>query len=224
MSTRRQAHGLTLLETIVAVVIFMMFTSVVYATYSAAYTAYTRAEEVTEVYQTGRVLLAQMGAELASAYQTPTESTSTLTGEDTNGSSDALQTDTLTFLTTAHAAYGSAPAGDLCQVTYNMGNGSLDETPGLDVTEDFHPGQEMEDETLEPRLLSPLVVGFNVLYLPVDDDWMTEWVDQTTLPLAVRIELTLQPPRAGAKPIILTSTTNLAMATAPAGGGTNAQP
>jgi len=215
---------LTLLETIVAVAVFVLFTGAVYEVYDAAYSSYTRAEEIIDEYQTGRVLLAQLGAELASAYQTPADSAGTLTGEDTDAASDELQADILTFLTTAHAAYGDSPAGDLCQVSYSMNDGSLGDTPGLYVTENFHPGLEIEDETPEPRLLSSLVVGFNCLYLPINDDWLMEWTDQTTLPVAVRVELTLQPSRKGAKPIVLTSTTNLAMATAPAEGATDAQP
>jgi prepilin-type N-terminal cleavage/methylation domain-containing protein len=225
MSGHRHRHGFTLIEMAVAVVIFMLFISSVYGTYNAAHRAYTSAEEMEEVYQTGRVLLAQLGTELASAYQAPGEDASTLIGEDTDSASDELQADILTFLTTAHTGYGDEPAGDLCRVTYVMGVDSMGETPGLYVEENFQPGLEMDEEEIPARrLLSPLVAGFNCRYLPVDSDWVTEWIDETTLPIAVRVELTLLPPREGAKPIVLVTTANLAMATAPAGGGADALP
>jgi hypothetical protein len=82
----------------------------------------------------------------------------------------------------------------------------------------------MPEETPARRLLSPLVVGFNCKYLPANADWLTEWVGQSTRPVAMRIELTLRLPREDASPIVLVTTANLMLATAPAGGGNNAPP
>ncbi|MHB9110261.1 MAG: PulJ/GspJ family protein [Armatimonadota bacterium] len=221
----RRARGFTLVEMAVAVVIFMLFVSAVYGTYTAANKAMTGTEEQQEVLQTGRVLLAQLNAELTSAYQASTATVSTLYGEESGNASDELQTDALTLLTTAHDPYGEAPAGDLCQVKYAMSDGTQDETPGLYVEESFHPDLELEDATPPRRLLSPLVVGFNCKYLAAGGtEWETEWVDQTVLPVAVRVELTLKPQREDAKPTIMVSTANLMLATAPATGGNNASP
>jgi len=225
MSIRR-ARGFTLVEMAVAVVIFMLFVSAVYGTYTAASKAITSTEEQQEVLQTGRVLLAQLNAELTSAYQSSSATVSSLYGEDSEDATAELQQDTLTLLTTAHVAYGDMPAGDLCQVTYEVSDGTeQDETPGLYVEESFHPDLELEDETPPRRLLSPLVVGLNCKYLAAGGtEWETEWVDQSALPMAVRVELTLKPRREGAKPTILVSTANLKLATAPAAGGNNAFP
>lgn len=225
MSHLRRARGFTLIEMIVAVMIFMLFIAAVYGTYTAANKAITSTEEEQEVLQTGRVLLAQLNTEFTSAYQASTATVSTLYGEDSDNASDGLQQDTLTLLTTAHAPYGDAPAGDLCQVKYEMSDGTQDEKPGLYVEESFHPDLELEEATPEKRLLSPLVVGFNCKYLAAGGtDWQTEWIDQTVLPVAVRVELTLKPRRENAKPTILVSTANLMLATAPATGGNNAAP
>lgn len=223
---RRSARGFTLVEMAVAVVIFMLFISAVYGTYTAASKAITSAEEQQEVMQTGRVLLAQLNAELTSAYQSSTATVSSLYGEDSENAAAELQQDRLTFLTTAHDAYGDMPAGDLCRVTYEVSDGTeQDETPGLYVEENFHPDLELEDETLPRRLLSPLVVGFNCKYLGAGGtEWETEWVDKAALPMAVRVELTLKSRREGAKPMILVSTANLKLATAPAAGGSGGVP
>ena len=221
----RRARGFTLIEMTVAMVIFMLFVSAVYGTFTAANKAVTGTEEQQEVLQTGRVLLAQLNTELTSAYQSSSATVSTLYGEDSEDTNSELQQDTLSLLTTAHDPYGDAPAGDLCQAKYEMSDGTRDETPGLYVEEIFHPDLELEDETPPRRLLSPLVVGFNCKYLAAGGtDWETAWTDQTTLPVAVRVELMLKPRREDAKPTMLVSTANLMLATKPAGGGADASP
>lgn len=225
MTGHRRIHGFTLIEVMVATVIFLLFIGTVYGVYHAANAAMVRAEEQADIQQTGRVLLAQLNAELTSAYQSPTAPTCTLVGEDTSGTSDEMPEDTLTFLTTAHAAPSGQPAGDLCQVSYAIARDGEDGTPGLYLEENFHPGLEVTDIEPTRRLLSPLVVGMNCKYLAPDaDDWAMDWVDQTTLPIAVRIELTLQPERQTAKPIVVVMTANPAMATRPAEGAGDVQP
>lgn len=228
MTGRPASHGFTLVEMLVAIVIFMLFISTVYGTYYAAHAAITRAEEQEELYQTGRVLLAQLNTELTCLYQ-PAGASATnyaLIGDDSPDTSDALQKDTLTFCTTAHVPPAGQPVGDICQVKYSIGGDNVDEEPGLYVDEDLHLGLEADGETSTHQLLSPLVVGFNCRYLSAGaTDWATEWTDPTTLPVAIRIELTLQSKEPNAKPIVLASTANLAMTTAPpAEGGTDVQP
>lgn len=226
MTRRRQQRGFTLIELLVAVFIFLIFISAVFGAYRAANQSMTQTEEQADLYQTGRVLLAQINAEITSAYQPATSLTSELVGEDSDGSSEDLQHDQLSLLTTRQSMDGDRNTSDVRRVTYLMGGTDTDETPGLYLEENRHPGLEMTDEEPTHRLLSPLVVGINYKYLPSGaEDWATEWVDQTTLPVAVRIELTLQSTRPGAKPVVLVSTANIAMATVPTTtGGDDAQP
>ncbi|HEY3379699.1 MAG TPA: prepilin-type N-terminal cleavage/methylation domain-containing protein [Armatimonadota bacterium] len=220
-------RGFTLIEVMVASVIFMLFISSVYGVYRAANQSMAHAEAQEDLYQTGRVLLAQINAELTCAYQPATDTTSELLGTDsTTSASDALQQDQLAFLTTGHVVGSDEVAGDVTRVTYLMVGEGQDTQPGLYIEESLHPGLEMSDEEPAKRLLSPLVVGFNCKYLPASGDWLTEWQGQTTLPRAVRIELTLQSKQRGAKPLVLVTTANLTMATAPAStteGGADAQ-
>lgn len=223
MTWRRR--GLTLVEVMVALTIFLIFAGAVYGVFTAATTAMGRAEESGEVYQTGRVLLGELAAELAGAWQAPGATASSLTGEDTDGGSEDTQADVLTFRTTAHRTRADGPVGDVCEVSYTVGDETTGATEGLYLTESLHPDLEGSTETPEARLLSPRVVSFNCRYLPTDgSDWLDAWEDETSLPQAVRLELVLRPERADAKPVALTTTVNLMLATAPATGGTDAQP
>lgn len=215
----RAKNGFTLIEMMVAILIFGIFISAIYGVYHVAHAALARAEEEEELYQTGRALLAQLSSELASAYPTPKGTTSGFIGEDTAETITERQEDKLTFLTTAHALSDDAPAGDLCQVRYRMDDPDQNETPGLYLEVNRTPGLEMADTTPEPQMLSPLVKSFNVLYLPADGDWEAEWPDGPTMPVAVRIELLLQSAEPNGKMITLTTTVNLAMATAPTTSG-----
>ena len=216
--------GFTLLELLVAVVIFLIFLGAVYGAYTAAGAAMTRTEAQADLYQSGRVLLGQLNRELSCAYQASTATVSALTGEDTEGDAAVVQADVLTVVTSGHALDSSSPAGDLCQVRYRMQDPATAEPPGLYLEETRHPELEPADATPVGRLLSPRVVGFNCRYLAAGaEDWAADWVDQATLPVAVRVELTLRGGDADAPPLVLVSTANLALATA-SEGGTDALP
>jgi type II secretion system protein J len=225
--SRRRGYGFTLIEMMVAIVIFLIFISAIYGVYAAATTSMARTEAHEEVYQTGRVLLAQLSAEFASVYPNPAGTTNGFVGEDTADAGADREEDRLTFLTTAHAVSEAAPAGDICGVIYRMEDPAQNEEPGLYVETHRTPGLEMEDAETETRRLSARVVGFNVHYWTADGEKLVEWPDSQTLPVAVRVELTLQSVRSGEKPVMLSATTNLALATAPvpategeaAGGG-----
>jgi hypothetical protein len=86
------------------------------------------------------------------------------------------------------------------------------DTPiGLFIDEDFHPGLDSEEaKKQQPTRLSKLVVGLNCRYLDSSTgEWRDEWVEQTQMPKAVRVELVLKPERVGSKPIVVSSTANL---------------
>ena len=223
MNTAAKSAGFTLIELTVAVAIFLVFITATFGTFTTVHDSMARTETHEDLYQTGRVVVAQLSAELASVYQ-PADSTATeLVGEDTEGPVDSLQSDRLSFLTTAHPVDEDDTYGDLTRVTYWLDDASSGEPPGLYLEESWTPGLELNEDQVElPHLVSPLVVGFNCKYLPVEGEWELEWVDQTTLPLAVRVELTLQDLEAQSLPLVLVSTTNLAMTTIPAGAENDA--
>jgi type II secretion system protein J len=214
---RRRAPGFTLVEMMVAIVIFLIFIGGVYGIYFTVHGALTRTEAEEDLLQTGRVVLAELQTALCAAVPDPKGMTSALTGQDTDGDAAGPQTDALTFLTTAHVPAGDAPAGDVVQVKYTVNPGTDGSTPGLYVEETRHPGLEPDDATPAPRLVSSLVTSFNVLYL-TSDGWQPAWENQTALPPAVRVELTLRSDGPHPREETLVTTANLARATAATGG------
>ena len=112
------------------------------------------------------------------------------------------------------------------------GDGSVASPTGLYVGEDYYPGLETSATPPTLRLLSPRVIGFNCLFLASDGiTWSNIWdsTTQTTLPVAVRIELTILSRTPGAIPVVFATTANLLTATAPTTtstttGGSNATP
>lgn len=247
MMYRRRA-AFTLIEALAAIVIFLIFMASVVSIHSAANAAIARTKDQQEVYQTARVLLAQLTAELTSAYQLSTVKLSPYGGVTLAGTAlcslqgtvandaTALPQATLTFITSAHPAPAGVVNGGLCQVTYEMaGDGSVASPIGLYIMEDYYPGVEMATQTVTPRLISPRVSAFNCLYLASDGvTWSNTWdaTAQTALPVAVRVELTLQSRDPKATPIVFSATANLQTATAPTvtptttdtSGGSNATP
>jgi len=214
---RSSSSGFTLVEVLVAVVALMIVIGSIYGAFRTANMSVSRAEERVDVFQTARVLLAQINAELCSAYQPSGQEESALVGEDTQGSETGSQYDKLTFLTTARrSASRSDPAGDVCKVSYTVETTSDDEPMGLFVQEDFQPGLSSPDARREPVRLSDRVIAFNCKYLdPDSDEWRNDWTQQTKLPKAVRVELSLKPEREGAKPITVASTANLMIDSGP---------
>ncbi|HUV04717.1 MAG TPA: type II secretion system protein GspJ [Armatimonadota bacterium] len=205
--------GFTLVEAMVAIVILLTVIGSIYGAFRAGNLSVSRTEERVDAYQTARILLAQITHELCSAYQ-PGWMRDSFLGEDTPGSESAQQHDTLMFVTTAHAPPSPDDLrGDLCQVTYYVRYSPGGEPQGFVMEENFHPGlqptQETPGEQRRVFELSDMVIGFNCQYLDGSREWRNEWVEQSELPKAVRVELTLRPHREGAKPIVVASTANL---------------
>ncbi len=208
----RALRGFTLLEVMVALAIFVIISGAIYGAFSNAQQTVAFAEERSDAYQVARVMLTQINRELRSAYQPADVTVSTLTGDDTeNGNTAEVQTDTLTFLTTAHKPLqANAPYGGVCKVSYTVQEDANNQPIGLYVTEDVHPGLEPDTEAEEPVLLSDLVVGLNCQYLDGGTgEWVDAWENATTLPAAVRVELVVKPPRTTAKPLTFSTTAEM---------------
>jgi len=204
--------GFTLVEAMAAIAIILIVIGSIYGAFRAGNLCVSRTEERADIYQTARILLAQIVSELCSAYQPAAMKESSLLGEDTSGSESALQQDKLTFMTTAHGSPSAAAElrGDLCQVTYTVQCTPGGEPLGFYMEEDFHPGLGLSEQKPPPFKLSDMVIGFNCEYLDGSGIWQKEWMERSAMPKAVRVELVLRPHREGAKPIVLASTANLA--------------
>lgn len=208
----RSSRGFTLVETMVAVLMLTVVIGAIYGTYRAASSSASLAEERADLNQTARVLLSQINRELTCAYQQASAQESSMVGENTEGSESALQHDRLQVLTTAQSVIPvKGPAGDQRQVTYTLETNSFNEPIAFFVQVDPRPELSVSDEAPEPVELSAMVVGFNCKYLDGEtDEWQDDWTDRQVLPKAVRVELSLQSDREGAKPVMFATTANLA--------------
>ena len=210
---RGPLRGMTLIEMMVAIVIFMIFVGAIYGVYHVARVGAEDTQKRQDVYQTARALLAQINTELCCIYQPASVSTSTITGTKSDASLEQ-QSDTLTLLTTGHVPSAKdAIAGDVCQVTYRMERDDDGHPLGLVMEEELHPGLAMADTQPDPVMLSNEVIGFNCKFLAQSaDDWQDEWTsDETSLPAAVRVELIIQSKEKNAKPITVAATANLSI-------------
>lgn len=208
--------GFTLIETMVSLVILTIIIGSIYGTYRAATSSATVAEERSDLNQTARVLLAQINRELTCMYQQAGEQSSSLEGENTEGSASAIQCDRLSFLTAADSLIpANGPAGDLRRVTYTLRTNADGEPAGFFVQVDPRPGLGVTDVEPEPVELSRLVVAFNCKYLDGEtDEWVDEWLQRDGLPTAVRVEMSLKPEREGGAAVMVACTANTVNAAA----------
>jgi len=214
----RDRAGFTLVEALVAIVILSVVLGSIYGAFRAGSLSTSRAEERADAYQTARVLLAQINAELCSALPLPGAETSAMVGEDTPGSETAPQFDKIRFLTVARRSFSlSGQAGDLCEVCYRLESTADGQPVGLFVEENRHPGLDVSSARPARTELSARVVALNCKYLdPSNDEWIDEWVDRSGLPKAVRVEVAVKPEREGAKPIVVATTANIVVSPSPA--------
>lgn len=209
LACRLLSRGYSLVEVLVALLISVIIMGSIYAAYATAARSFHEAEAREDLTQTARVILTRINTEISCTYHPGDATKSTLSGD--NSSEDTTQSDTLTVLTTGHSPFSATTTGgDVCQVTYFMSNGSDGNPAGLYAQEDYAPGFEVSNEDSQPVLVSDAVTGFICRYMSATDtDWEDSWLNETTLPMAVRVELILKPPHPGGAPITVASTANI---------------
>jgi|GEM_PF-1326266 len=209
--------GFTLIEILVAIVILIIVVGAIYGAFRAGNRSAMLVEESADLNQTARTLLGHIDSELSSIYKRSGQQTDFLRGENSEDQGGPQYFDKITFTTLSHKPCGKQTIkGDVCAVSYSAEYDKENNPIGLYLTEDYTPGLHTEDQTTaspDPDKvvqLSTLVIGMNCTYLDPDtDEWVDQWIDKTTLPSAVRVELILKSTRAGSTPITVASTTNL---------------
>lgn len=211
---RGNRAGFTLIEILVAVTMLVIVIGAIYGAFRAGNQSSVMIEEQSDLHQTARVLLWRISNELCSLYAPTSPDAITLEGDNSQEKGGPAHFDRLTFTTLSHKPCGAVDQrGDVCTVTY-AAEASDDGTPlGLFVKEDYAPDLHATDtqaDSLPETVVSTLVVGMDCSYLdPSTEEWVDQWTDQTTLPEAVRVQLTLKSPRKDSKPITVAMTTNL---------------
>jgi len=215
---RKNETGFTLIEILVALVITVIIIGAIYGAFRAGSRSTVVMEENADLNQTARVLLTRISSELGSLYNISGQTgvSSNIVGQSAAGLGYPPGFDTLTFTTVGHQPLASGEiGGDVCQVTY-AAECAADGTPiGLYATENYTPftqttiaNQTTTNTTIQPStLVSDLVVGMTLNYLDSStNQWVSDWVNQTTLPSQVRVEIIVQSPGGKTPPVTATST------------------
>lgn len=182
----RGGCGFTLIELIVGLVIATFIMG------SAAIVFVTTMDNWDRGKREQRILqAAQTTADLIERYlrcaTPPGRNYGTFMGEDL--SSEDVDGHRLTFLSTAEGRFPRSLArGDLSEIEFCYDPDEDRLTMRIDATPDDEPtagGYRIQ--------LSPLVQAFRVMYFD-GFEWVTEWIDSTTLPMAVEFHLIIGDP------------------------------
>jgi len=193
-SIARREAGFTLVELLLALFLFALIASVIFAAFAAVASGVERGRQSIELYRVGRAALLRMTQELSSTMPPPVGSDTGLRGQKGSGGS-GLAHDRIDFLTIPYRRYSDKiPGYGLCNVAYYLADNAQGQT-ALFREEDCS-GEEAERRDRAIRLeLTDLAVGLEITYFDARKDY-EEWplggYDQNPLPCLVRLALTLR--------------------------------
>ena len=198
-SIARGEAGFTLVELLLALFLFALIASVIFAAFAAVASGVERGRQSMEIYRVGRAALLRMAQEVSAAMDMaqPTGSTPPMQGKKGAGGS-GLAHDRIDFLTIPYRRYSDkVPGYEICNVAYYVADNPQGQT-ALFREEDCSrpPGGEDERRDRATRLeLTDLAVGLEITYYNAGKDY-EEWPpsrnDQNLLPCRVRLALTLR--------------------------------
>jgi len=190
----RGEAGFTLIELLLALFLFALLASVIFAAFAAVASGVERGRQSMEVYRVGRAALLRMAQEISAAMPPPLGSDTGLHGQRGSGGS-GLAHDRIDFPTIPYRRYSDkVPGYEICQVSYYVAENPQGQT-ALFRQEDCS-GEEDERRERATRLeLTDLAVGLELTYYDARKDY-EEWplggYDQSPLPCRVRLALTLR--------------------------------
>ena len=211
--TYREPAGFTLVELLLALLMFSIVTTAVFATFSAISEGVESGRKRIERIHVGLAAQRRLLQEIQSAYrmqnsqcdgELPTDERPAylcepLKGEDDNGPND-MPRDRITFLTIPLQHFPAQQAkSELCQVCYFIDQNAEDQ-PALFRYEDCSLGGEGENDERcsgegDPLELTDAIVGLNFLYYNNDEEpkdvWPPEEFEPVEAPLPCRVHLTL---------------------------------
>lgn len=198
----RQEAGFTLVEILLALLIFAFMAGIIFAAFKAVADGVERGRQSMDVYRVGRAALLRMAQEISAAMPPPAPSA----GSSTSGSDTGLQGrkgsgggglahDRIDFLTIPYRRYSDKlPGFEICKVAYYVAENQQGRA-ALWREEDCS-GEEDERHERTTRLeLTDLAVGLDIAYYDARKDY-EEWplggYDDNPLPCLVRLALTLR--------------------------------
>ncbi|HPS02476.1 MAG TPA: prepilin-type N-terminal cleavage/methylation domain-containing protein [Candidatus Sumerlaeota bacterium] len=145
----------------------------------------------------------------------------------------SLQSDSLQFVSTGQIhGLGTHNRADLCELRFFLTPPTSTELPTLVMLRNLVPtgnfadassttqslatqdAQESQTQSSQMVELAPNVVSFDVVYFD-GTEWVAEWNNKPTLPLAAEITLVLADPQGVSNPVVLTKLISLNLASPP---------
>src|SRR5262245_32529933 len=196
--------GFTLVELLLALFLFALIASVIFASFAAVASGVEKGRQSMELYRVGRVALLRMAQEVSAimrpssptAVCSSTSSEICLRGQKGSGGG-GLPHDRIDFPTIPYRRYSDkVPGYEICNVAYYV----VDNPQGQSALsrEEDCSGEEPERRDGATRLeLTDLAVGLEITYYDANknyDEWPLGGYDQKYpfLPCLVRLALTLR--------------------------------
>jgi prepilin-type N-terminal cleavage/methylation domain-containing protein len=199
--------GFTLVELILALLIFSIISVSIFAAFAAISKGVEGGRGSADFYHVGRAAMRQINQELQAAFQfsgderggtIPSYVREPFKGED--ATADSLPRDRVIFLTIPFQRFPeNAAKNELCQVCYYVADNARGK-PALFRYEDCILAHDDEDEdrcsgTQKPLELTDAIVGLDVTYYGQEEEEYAEWPPQDSespLPCQARVTLFLQ--------------------------------
>ena len=199
--------GFTLIELLLALFLFALIASVIFAAFAAVASGVERGRQSIELYRVGRAALLRMAQEISATIPPQVVGSDTgLRGQKGSGGG-GLAHDRIDFPTIPYRRYSDKiPGYGICNVAYYVADNLQGQT-ALFRDEDCS-GEEAERRDRATRLeLTDLAVGLEIIYYDARKDY-EEWplggYDQNPLPCQVRLALTLRDARQHERSFITT--------------------
>lgn len=206
----RSQGGYTVAEILIALLIGGLVLGALYGSYSTVVGSTRNYRRVSDLYQTARVVMLNLGRELAGAYQ-PALAGERLMFEGREEWFQGRRVDRISFVTTTSARGAPGEAGwDAFELSYSPGFGAREglllarRAPFYNLEEPFENGDEFVVAEGVYSLAFEYYDGF---------EWKMEWdpEEEEMLPLAVRVTVGLGAAD-GAEPRYFTTAVSLPMA------------
>jgi type II secretion system protein J len=189
---RCQPAGFTLIEILLALVMFALIAGVIFASFAAVMDGVEKGRQSADFYRIGRSALQRMTQEISAAVWYQDDPRTGLRGEQDKTAT--RRRDRITFVTIPYRRFtAKVPENDLCRVSYYVTEDTHGR-PALFRTEDCTLDDEQQEggTILE---LTDLVVGLEITYYDAEseyDSWPPDSSGENALPCQVRVALTLR--------------------------------
>lgn len=189
----QQPAGFTLIEILLALVMFAMIAGVIFAAFAAVMDGVEKGRQSAEFYRVGRGALQRMTQEISAAVGPDVDPRAKLEGEKDKAA--ARRRDRITFVTIPYRRFtAKVPEDELCSISYYVAEDAQGRS-ALFRTEDCILEEEQQ-EGGAVLALTDLAVGLDIVYYDAEgehDSWPPDGSKE--LPCLVRVALTLRDAR-----------------------------